>query len=80
MSHICNITIMFQGFPGGSEVKNPSGHAQDMGSKEDPLEKEMTTHCSILAWEIPWTEEPVHGVTKELAHLATKQQQGSRFD
>ena len=25
---------------------------------EDPLEEEMTTHCSILAWEIPWTEEP----------------------
>ena len=25
---------------------------------EDPLEKEMATHCSILAWEIPWTEEP----------------------
>ena len=25
---------------------------------EDPLEEEMTTHSSILAWEIPWTEEP----------------------
>ena len=25
---------------------------------EDPLEKEMATHCSILAWEISWTEEP----------------------
>ena len=25
---------------------------------EDPLEKEMTSHSSILAWEIPWTEEP----------------------
>ena len=25
---------------------------------EDPLEKEMTTHSSILAWRIPWTEEP----------------------
>ena len=32
---------------------------------EDPLEKEMATHSSILAWEIPWTEEPC-GVTKEL--------------
>ena len=40
---------------------------------EDNLEKEMTTHSNILAWEIPWTEEPgglqsmratVHGVTK----------------
>ena len=26
--------------------------------KEDPLEKEMTTHSRILSWEIPWTEEP----------------------
>ena len=26
--------------------------------QEDPLEKEMATHYSILAWEIPWTEEP----------------------
>ena len=26
--------------------------------KEDPLEKEMVTHSSILAWEIPWIEEP----------------------
>ena len=26
--------------------------------QEDPLEKEMATHFSILAWEIPWTEEP----------------------
>ena len=25
---------------------------------EDPLEEEMATHSSILAWEIPWTEEP----------------------
>ena len=27
--------------------------------QEDPLEKEMAIHSSILAWEIPWTEEPV---------------------
>ena len=26
--------------------------------QEDPLEKEMATHCSILAWKIPWTKEP----------------------
>ena len=35
---------------------------------EDPLEKEVASHSSILAWEIPWTEEPggltVHGVTR----------------
>ena len=30
---------------------------QSLG-QEDPLEKKMATHCSILAWEIPWTEEP----------------------
>ena len=37
---------------------------------EEPLEKEMATRSSILAWRIPWTEEPgglFHGVTKELA-------------
>ena len=37
--------------------------------REEPLEKEMATHSSIHAWEIPWTEESgglqVHGVTKE---------------
>ena len=27
-------------------------------SQEDHLDEEMATHCSILAWEIPWTEEP----------------------
>ena len=38
-----------------------SASAGDPGSfrpREDPLEKEMATHSSILAWEIPWTEEP----------------------
>ena len=36
------------------------GDKRDTGSilgGEDPLEKEMTTHSSILAWKIPWTEE-----------------------
>ena len=32
------------------------GSVQDMG-QEDPLEEEMATHSSILAWEIPWREE-----------------------
>jgi len=38
-----------------------AGEAGDVGSipvQKDPLEKEMATHSSILAWEIPWTEEP----------------------
>ena len=31
--------------------------------QEDPLEKGMATHSSILAWEIPWTEETIHEIT-----------------
>ena len=46
---------------------------------EDPLEKEMATHSNILAWEIPWTEEPgglQSTVLQTVRHdLATKQQQ-----
>ena len=42
-------------------VKNPptvqETQVQSLG-REDPLEKEMPTHSSILTWEIPWTEEP----------------------
>ena len=44
----------------GSAVKNPLANAGDEGSTpvwEDPLEKEVATHSSILAWKIPWTEE-----------------------
>ena len=48
-------------FPGGSEVKASAWNAGDpvrsLG-REDPLEKEMATHSSILAWRIPWTQEP----------------------
>ena len=42
-------------------VKNPPANAEDAGSIlgwEDPLEKGMATHYSILAWRVPWTEEP----------------------
>ena len=49
------------GSTGGSVVKNPPAkqetQVQSLG-QEDPLEKEMATHSSILAWEILWTEEP----------------------
>ena len=44
----------------GSAVKNPStqeARVQSLG-REDPVEKGMATHSSILAWRIPWTEEP----------------------
>ena len=49
------------GFPGGLVVTNLPANAQDTDSilgQEDPLEKKMTTHSSILAWKISWTEEP----------------------
>ena len=42
-------------------VNNLSANAGDVGlipGLEDLLEKEMETHSNILAWEIPWTEEP----------------------
>ena len=42
---------------------------------EDPLKKEMASHPSILAWEIPRTEATVHGVTKVGHNLLTKHQQ-----
>ena len=41
-------------------VKNPEGDTRETGiilGQEDPLEKEMATHSSILAWRNPWTEE-----------------------
>ena len=36
---------------------------------EDPLEKGMETHCSILAWRIPWTEEPDELSSMELQRV-----------
>ena len=38
--------------------------------QEDPLEKEMATHFSILVWESPWTEEPGSGVAKSQTQLS----------
>ena len=50
--------------------------------QEDPLEEEMATHCSILAWEMPWTEAPgglqfmgSQRVGHDLATKTTQQQQ-----
>ena len=59
-----NIYIYKDGgcFPGGSDGKvlpaMPETHDYSLG-QEDPLEKRMATQSSILAWRIPWTEEPV---------------------
>ena len=53
------------GFLGGSVVKNPSANAGDVKRQEfnswvrkNPLKEGMATHSTILAWRIPWTEEP----------------------
>ena len=45
---------------GGTVVKNMHVNAGDAGNMgwENPVEEEMATHSSILAWRIPWTEEP----------------------
>ena len=66
------------GFPGGSVVKNLPAmqETQEMWVQslgwEDPLEKGITTHSSILAWRISWTEETVGlcGVTKSPTGLS----------
>ena len=50
-----------KGFPSDSAVKNLPANAGDVGTipgRDDPLEEEMAVQSSILAWEIPWTEEP----------------------
>ena len=50
----------YLGFPGGSDGKDSACNAGDLGSIlgwEDPVENEMATHSSILAWRIPWTEK-----------------------
>ena len=48
-------------FPYGSEVKDPPAMQEvwiQSRTQEDPLEEQRATHSSILAWKIPWTEEP----------------------
>ena len=50
-----------QDFPGGLDSKASAYSAKDPGSSLGPeylLEKEMAIHSSILAWKIPWMEEP----------------------
>ena len=49
------------GFPGGSYGEESGCNAENLSSipgREDPLEKGTATHSSMLAWGIPWTEEP----------------------
>ena len=75
--------ILIGGFQGGSVVKKTHLIMQETWvlslGQEDPLEQEMTTHSSILAWKLPWTEGPgglqSMGSQRVRHDLATKQQQ-----
>ena len=57
-----SLQYMILGFPGGSEGKASACNAGDLGlnpgSGRSPGAKEMATHSSILAWRIPWMEQP----------------------
>ena len=59
---------MVKNLPAMQETGVPS-----LGGEDPPLEKGMATHSSILAWRIPWTEEPgrltVRGVAKSRTRL-----------
>ena len=63
--NLCSSLSPLLGFPDGLVVKNPPANATDAQEtwvqslgRETLLEEEMATHSSILAWRIPWTEEP----------------------
>ena len=62
-----NVSLLFNilsrlDFPGGLDGKESAYNLGETQVRylgwEDPLEKKMATHSSVLAWEIPWTEEP----------------------
>ena len=61
IAHSC---VTLQGFQTALVVKNPPANAGDIKmwvqslGQEDPLEKGIATHSSILAWKISWTEKP----------------------
>ena len=61
VNNLLLISNYLLGFPGGSAVKNlpakPETRVWSLG-QEDSLKKKMATYSSILAWEVPWTEEP----------------------
>ena len=61
-AQVCPEGRFRRGFPRRLSGTEPACHAQETRvrslGREDPLEKEMVTHSSILAWRIHWTEEP----------------------
>ena len=61
VSYFVHSSVYILGFPGGSDGKDSVCDAGDLGSipgQGDPQEKGMAAHSNILAWRIPWTEEP----------------------
>ena len=62
MSFLFSLQYFLAGLPKWFSAKESASQCRrwQVGSlgQEDPLEKEMATHSSILAWKIPWTEEP----------------------
>ena len=74
------LSILLKGLPwwfiGKESACQCRRHRFSLLGQEDPLEKEIVTHSSILAWEIPWTEElcglPPKGSRKSLHNWATK--------
>ena len=72
----CHLELMWPSLV-AQTVKNPPAHARDLSLTPGLgryLKKEMATHSSILAWNIPWTEEPdkrtVHGIAKGQTQLS----------
>ena len=66
-----------EGLPRRLSVKNPPANAGEVGSSlgwDYPLEEEMATQSSILAWEIPWMEEPGGPQFMRLQRDMTEQQ------
>ena len=61
MEYFLPYSLSLLHFPGGSDgiaaAYNEGDPVRSLG-REDPLEKDMATHASTLAWKIPWTEEP----------------------
>ena len=60
---VCRAAVMadLEGFPGGSDSKDLTSVLETWVCSlgwQDPLEKGKATHSSVLAWRIPWTEEP----------------------
>ena len=75
-ANIPDVYILLIGLPGGSAVKNlpamQETWVQSLG-RGDPVEEGVGTHSSIVAWRIPWAEEPwwaaVHGVANSRTQL-----------